>query len=298
MKRTLTYTITEQENGMLIGHFLHSRGYSSQVIIALKKIPQSILLNGKWEYVNHKMSTGDILTIHIEENEASPHITPVPLPLNIIYEDEDILVVNKPADMPIHPSMNNHDNTLANAVAHYFHSRNIPYVFRCVNRLDRDTTGLTVLAKHMLSAGILSEQVRSRTLHREYLAIVSGTSLPDSGIIDAPIARVEGSTIEREVNFASGETAITHYKIIKRDFTRNLSLISLCLETGRTHQIRVHMKHLGYPLIGDFIYNPDKTYINRQALHSYRLTFTHPVTSKSMEFIAQLPDDMNNLYHR
>lgn len=295
MKRTLTYTISAKENNMQIGHFLRSLGYSSQVIIALKKIPQSILLNGKWEYVNRKMNTGDILTIHIEENESSPHITPVPLPLNIIFEDEDILVINKPADMPIHPSMNNHDNTLANAVAYYFQSKGIPYVFRCVNRLDRDTTGLTILAKHMLSAGILSEQVRSRTLHREYQAIVSGTSLPDSGIIDAPIARATGSTIEREVNFDSGETAITHYQIIKRDFTRNLSLISLCLETGRTHQIRVHMKHLGYPLIGDFIYNPDKTYINRQALHSYRLTFSHPITGESMEFTAPLPNDMNRL---
>ena len=295
MKRTLTYTITDKESNMQIGHFLRSLGYSSQVIIALKKIPQSILLNGKWEYVNRKMNTDDILTIHIEENESSPHITPVPLPLNIVYEDEDILVINKPADMPIHPSMNNHDNTLANAVAYYFGSKGIPYVFRCVNRLDRDTTGLTVLAKHMLSAGILSEQVRARALHREYQAIVSGTSLPDSGIIDAPIARVTGSTIEREVNFDTGETAITHFKTIKRDFTRNLSLISLRLETGRTHQIRVHMKHLGYPLIGDFIYNPDKTYINRQALHSYRLTFTHPITGEAMDFTAQLPDDMNCL---
>lgn len=197
--------------------------------------------------------------------------------------------------MPIHPSMNNHDNTLANAVAYYYQSQGIPYVFRCVNRLDRDTTGLTVLAKHMLSAGILSEMVRNRNLHREYLALVSGITLPESGIINAPIARVEGSTIEREVNFEKGESAITHYKVIKRDSSRNLSLISLCLETGRTHQIRVHMKHLGYPLIGDFIYNPDKTYISRQALHSYRLTFTHPITGENMDFISPLPNDMSNI---
>ena len=295
MKRTLTYHITEKENGIPIGNFLRSIGYSTQVIIALKKIPESILLNGKWEYVNKKLSVGDILTIHLIENESSPHITPVPLPLNIVYEDEDILVVNKPADMPIHPSMNNHDNTLANAVAHYFHAQNIPYVFRCVNRLDRDTTGLTILAKHMLSAGILSEMVRKRTLHREYQAIVSGTSLPDNGTINAPIARVEGSTIERKVDFEKGEPALTHYKVLKRDFTKNLSLLSLQLETGRTHQIRVHMKHIGFPLIGDFIYNPDKTYIARQALHSCRLSFTHPITGEAMEFTAPLPEDMQFL---
>lgn len=295
MKRILTYIITEKDNNKPIGHFLRSQGYSSQVIITLKKTPESILLNGQWEYVNKKMNTGDILTINIIENESSPHITPIHLPLNIIYEDEDILVLNKPSDMPIHPSMNNHDNTLANAVEYYYQSQGIPYVFRCVNRLDRDTTGLTVLAKHMLSAGILSEMVRKRDLHREYQAIVSGTALPDSGTINAPIARVEGSTIEREVNFETGESAITHYKTIKRDPLRNLSLLSLCLETGRTHQIRVHMKHLGYPLIGDFIYNPDKTYIKRQALHSYRLSFTHPITGENMDFIAPLPDDIKNI---
>lgn len=295
MKRILTYSITEKENGMPIGNFLRSIGYSTQVIIALKKIPGSILLNDKWEYVNKKMSVGDVLTIHLIENESSPHITPIPLPLNIVYEDEDILVVNKPADMPIHPSMNNHDNTLANAVAYYFQTQNIPYVFRCVNRLDRDTTGLTILAKNMLSAGILSEMVRARTLHREYQAIVQGTDLPDSGIIDAPIARVEGSTIERKVDYEKGESALTHYKVLKRDFIMNLSLLSLQLETGRTHQIRVHMKHIGFPLIGDFIYNSDKTYIARQALHSYRLTFTHPITGDSMEFRVPLPEDMQIL---
>lgn len=292
MKRTLTYRITEKENGIPIGNFLRSICYSTQVIIALKKIPESILLNGKWEYVNKKLNAGDELTIHLIENESSPHISPIPLPLNIVYEDEDILVVNKPADMPIHPSMNNHDNTLANAVAYYFHAQNVPYVFRCVNRLDRDTTGLTILAKHMLSAGILSDMVRTRTLQREYQAIVCGTTLPDEGTIDAPIARVEGSTIERQVDFEKGESARTHYKVLKRDLTKNLSLLSLTLETGRTHQIRVHMKHIGFPLIGDFIYNPDKTYINRQALHSCRLSFSHPITGESLEFFAPLPEDM------
>lgn len=292
MERTLVYHITEQENKMPIGRYLRSMGFSAQVLIALKKIPESILLNGKWEYVNKEMTAGDVLTIHLVEKESSPHITPVPLPLNIVYEDEDLLVVNKPADMPIHPSMNNHDNTLANAVAYYFQSRNTPYVFRCVNRLDRDTTGLTILAKHMLSAGILSEMVRNRTLHREYQAIVSGTNLPDFGTIDAPIARVEGSTIERRVDFEKGEHAVTHYRVLQRDIVKNLSLLSLSLETGRTHQIRVHMKYLGYPLIGDFIYNPDKTYITRQALHSCRLSFTHPITGEAMEFHAPLPEDM------
>lgn len=295
MERTFVYPITEQENKMPIGRYLRSMGFSAQALIALKKMPGSILLNGRWEYVHKEMSAGDVLTIHLLEKESSPHIPPIPLPLDILYEDEDLLVVNKPADMPIHPSMNNHDNTLANAVAYYFQSRNIPYVFRCVNRLDRDTTGLTVLAKHMVSAGILSEMVQNRTLHREYQAIVSGTDLPDFGTIDAPIARVEGSTIERKVDFEKGEHAVTHYRVLQRDTAKNLSLLSLSLETGRTHQIRVHMKYLGYPLIGDFIYHPDKTYIARQALHSCRLSFPHPITKEAMDFHAPLPEDMRIL---
>lgn len=297
MERILTYSITEKEHKMPIGRYLRSMGFSAQVLITLKKIPESILLNGRWEYVNKEMSAGDVLTVRLIENESSPHITPVSLPLNILYEDEDLLIVNKPADMPIHPSMNNHDNTLANAAAFYFQSRNIPYVFRCVNRLDRDTTGLTILAKHMLSAGLLSEMVRSRTLHREYQAIVSGTDLPDCGTVDAPIARVESSTIERRVDFEKGEHAVTHYQVLRRDYEKKLSLLSLSLDTGRTHQIRVHMKYLGYPLIGDYIYNPDKTYIARQALHSCRLSFAHPITKERMEFKASLPEDMRILEH-
>lgn len=295
MERTFIYNITEKEHKMPIGRYLRSMGFSAQVLIALKKIPESILLNGRWEYVSKEMSAGDVLTIRLIETASSPHITPVSLPLDILYEDEDLLVINKPADMPIHPSMNHHDNTLANAAAFYFRSRNIPYVFRCVNRLDRDTTGLTILAKHMLSAGLLSEMVRNRTLHREYMAIVSGTDLPDCGTVDAPIARVEGSAIERRVDFEKGEHAVTHYQVLRRDYKKNLSLLSLSLDTGRTHQIRVHMKYLGYPLIGDFIYNPDKTYIARQALHSCRLSFAHPITKERMEFKAPLPEDMRIL---
>lgn len=296
MERILSYKIEEANNNKPIGRFLRSMGFSSQVIIALKKIPESILCNHKWEYINAILHTGDILTIHIKEESSSQNIVPIPIPISICYEDKDILVLNKPADMPIHPSQNNHDNTLANGVAHYFYSQNIPYVFRCVNRLDRDTTGLTVLAKHMLSAGILSEKVQRRELKREYLAIVSGTSLPFSGSIDAPIAREAGSTISRCIDYEKGERAVTHYQVISRDYHRNLSLLLLQLETGRTHQIRVHMKHLGYPLIGDFIYNNDTTYINRQALHSFRTTFTHPISGKYMELTAPLPWDMLSLF--
>ena len=195
--------------------------------------------------------------------------------------------------MPIHPSMNNYDNTLANAVCHYYQTQGIPYTFRCVNRLDRDTTGLTILAKHLISSAILNSEVSVRGISREYLAIVKGFT-EDEGTVNAPIGRKEGSTIERQIDELYGETAITHYKRLA--YQDGLSLLSLKLETGRTHQIRVHMKSIGHPLIGDFLYNPDFTKINRQALHSYRLRFTHPVTKKPLVFTAPLPEDMQALF--
>jgi 23S rRNA pseudouridine1911/1915/1917 synthase len=293
MTRDLEYNITAQDNGVTISDYLKKQGFSHAVIVQLKKIPESILLNGKWEYMGTRLNDGDCLFIHFEETEGSENIVATNLPLSICYEDEDILVVNKPADMPIHPSMNNYDNTLANAVCHYYQTQGIPYTFRCVNRLDRDTTGLTILAKHLISSAILNSEVSVRGISREYLAIVKGFT-EDEGTVNAPIGRKEGSTIERQIDVLHGETAITHYKRLA--YQDGLSLISLKLETGRTHQIRVHMKSIGHPLIGDFLYNPDFTKINRQALHSYRLRFTHPVTKKPLVFTAPLPEDMQALF--
>ena len=193
--------------------------------------------------------------------------------------------------MPIHPSLNNYENTLANGVADYYQQKGEAYVFRCMNRLDRDTTGLTILAKHMLSAAILSQDVANRAVHRTYLAIVEGT-LTGSGTIDAPIE--SNSLITRCIDYEHGERAVTHYRSLACH--NDLTLVSLRLETGRTHQIRVHMKHLGYPLIGDYLYHPDMTKISRQALHSSLLEFTHPITKKAMKLSAPLPCDMRKLF--
>ena len=290
MTRDLEYNITAQDNGVTISDYLKKQGFSHAVIVQLKKIPESILLNGKWEYMSTRLNDGDCLFIHFEETEGSENIVATNLPLSICYEDEDILVVNKPADMPIHPSMNNYDNTLANAVCHYYQTQGIPYTFRCVNRLDRDTTGLTILAKHLISSAILNSEVSVRGISREYLAIVKGSVKPTKGTITAPLGRKEGSIIERTVDFEKGESAVTHYKLL--DEKNRHSLVSLILETGRTHQIRIHMKYLGYPLIGDYLYNPDMALIQRQALHAWRLSFRHPITGEKMQFTAPLPEDM------
>lgn len=334
MNRILTYNISEKYNGLRIEQFLKRMGYSVQNLTEIKRMPKSVLVNGIHYYMRQQLATGDRLEVHICETECSEKIPPVDLPLDIIYEDEDIIVINKPAGMPIHPSMKNYTNSMANALAYYYQKQNKPFIFRCSNRLDRDTSGLTVVAKHLVSANILASMVARKEVQREYLAIVSGHVTPDEGTINAPLARKEGTIIERTVDFEHGETAITHYKVIQKftyrrtcpenlpadellflenQFTNELlcpenqltdgllcpetcnpySLVSLRLETGRTHQIRIHMKYLGYPLIGDYLYYPDMELIHRQALHSYRLSFRHPITGEPMEFTAPLPEDMH-----
>jgi len=255
---------------------------------------KSILLNGEWVYVTCKVNEGDVFTVHIKEEESSEKIPPVKLPFPIIYEDEDIVVVNKPADMPIHPSLNNYENTLGNAAAYYYASQNKPFVFRCINRLDRDTTGLTILAKHMVSAGILQNEMLNRNIKREYLAIVDGIIKEDEGTIDAPIGRKDGSTIERMIDYEHGEWAVTHYKVLGR--MSGASLVSLRLETGRTHQIRVHMTSIGHPLLGDFLYNPTDDRMSRQALHAWHLSFVHPITKDEMNLEAPIPEDMKKFW--
>ncbi len=292
MKRVFEYTIpTEYDNCTLLS-FLKDKHYSSSVITHLKRTENGILLNGKWAYVKDTLCTGDLLTIQLIESAVSLNIVPTNLPLNIVYEDEDLLVVNKAADTPIHPSQGNYGNTLANAVAYYYEQKGESFTYRCINRLDRDTTGLLIIAKHMYSASLLSDMVQKREIHREYLAIATGI-VPEEGVIIAPIGRVDGSTIERQVDTEHGEYACTHYQTL---LSRNdYSLVSLTLETGRTHQIRVHMKHIGHPLLGDFLYNPDYSVIHRQALHSHKLSFKHPITSEKMEFVAELPEDMKRI---
>ena len=293
MNRTLTYAITEQEACQTIEQFLRGKGYSTQCIKELKKQWGSILIDEEPQYMKHLLQAGNTLTVQIQEECSSEKIPPVELPIDIIYEDEDLLVINKPADMPIHPSLNNYENSLANALAWYFAKQDKPFVFRCINRLDRDTSGLTIVAKHMLSGGILSSMVAKRAIHREYLAIVRGHITPENGTIDAPIGRKGDSIIERQIDYAHGERAVTHYTL--KEYKNGHSLLSIHLETGRTHQIRVHMKHIGFPLIGDYLYNPDMEYMNRQALHSHRLQFTHPITGESMDFTAPLPVDMQRV---
>ena len=201
-ERILNYTITEQKTSN-IHEFLKTHGYSSSLILAIKEDPEGIHLNGEPVLARTLLTPGDRLAIRITETKFSENIVPSDLPLSIVYEDPDLLVINKPAGMPIHPSQGNYDNTLANACAWYFKEKDEPFVYRCINRLDRDTTGLLIIARHLYSASLLSAMMARREIHREYLALATGI-VPEDGIITAPIARKEGSTIERMVDFKNG----------------------------------------------------------------------------------------------
>ena len=290
MNRNIDYIIDEDSAGLRVEQFLRRKRYSGQNLSEIKRMPKSILVNGVHYYMRQELSKGDHLQVRICETKNSEKIPPTKLPLDIIYEDEDLLVLNKPAGMPIHPSLNNYTNSIANALAYYFQSQGKPFIFRCCNRLDRDTSGLTIVSKHLVSGSILSDMTKYREVHREYLAIARGSVTPSEVTIQAPLGRKEGTIIERTVDWEHGEDAVTHYKVVKE--ANGHSLVSLRLETGRTHQIRIHMKYLGYPLIGDYLYNPDMEYMTRQALHSHHMEFTHPITGEHMSFTAPLPEDM------
>ena len=276
MQRILNYIISKNTAPVTILDFLKKEGFSRHILSSMKNTPNTIILNGERGFGRSVLKPQDHLIITVPETESGENIIRTKMDLNIIYEDEDILVINKPADMPVHPSAGNYENTLANGIAWYFAEKGEDFVYRCINRLD------------------LSVQMKKRQILRTYLALVDGL-LPDSGTINAPIARMEGSVITREVNFGTGESAITHYERLAAG--KEYSLAELHLETGRTHQIRVHMKYIGHPLPGDYLYNPDYRRINRQPLHSYQLEFTHPITGKVMLFTAPLPIDFISAFY-
>lgn len=292
MERIINYIVTDEENGIKTEVFLKKRGFSRHLITKLKNTENGLTLDGKLIFTTKVLTSGDLITIRVPSDVSSENIVPKNLSFNIVYEDEDLIVVNKPSNMPIHPSQGNFENTLANAVAFYYQNKGEEFVYRSINRLDRNTTGLLILAKNPLSACFLSNMMKKREIKREYLAITQGKTHKD-GIINAPIQRVHESTIERCVDFENGAKAITHYKRIL--YKNGVSLVSIRLETGRTHQIRVHFKHIGHPLLGDFLYNPDFSKIDRQTLHSYKLSFTHPITKELMEFTCPLPEDMKKM---
>ncbi len=292
MTRKLEFVIDENFHQKTVLTFLKAQGFSSRIIKDIKYNPHGILIRNKKVTVQKTLKKGDKLTVYIREKEGESAVAR-DIPIDIIYEDRDVIVVNKPPFMATHPSQNNYDTTLANALTHHFLKNGDDCAVRSVNRLDKNTSGIILVAKNALSAGILSNDLKNNKIHREYLAVIEGCPKQKEGVIDAPIARADGSAIKRCVDFEKGEHAITHYEILKEG---EFSLARLWLETGRTHQIRVHMSHIGHAVVGDFLYGTEFLGgINRHALHSVNIKFTHPVTKEQLYFEAPIPEDMENL---
>ena len=288
MDRVLEYEIPSEYDGANITTVLKQHfKISTNLIKDLKKYKEGIQVNGEHKRVVDLVAKGDILKITIRDT-ASENIVPTDIPLDIVYEDEDVLVINKPSNMPTHPSMGNYENSLANGVMYYYKSKGEERVFRAVNRLDKDTSGLMAVAKNSYIHARLGEEIQKKELKRKYMCIVCGDVERD-GTVDAPIRRADGSVINRIVA-PDGQRAVTHYRVVKR--YGEYTLLEMELETGRTHQIRVHMAYIGHPVAGDPIYGPQKTItsLHGQCLHARVIGFHHPRTGVYMEFSSELPD--------
>jgi len=265
---------------------------SNRLITKLKQ-NNAIFLNDTVTYLDKSLTIGDTVTCSINFEEASENILPMQMDLNILYEDDYILVVDKPYNMAVHPSILHYTNSLSNGIKFYFEQIGLKRKIRPVNRLDRDTTGIVIFAKNEYIQECLSKQMQNNEFYKEYIAILEGILDGKEGSINAPISRKEGSIIERCID-ENGAKATTHYSVIKEN--NNLSMVKFVLETGRTHQIRLHSKYIGHPILGDTLYGNSSNIINRQALHCYKISFTHPVTHEKIKIISNIPKDMNRIF--
>lgn len=288
----LRWIVTKQQDGMAVREFLKEKHISKTALTDIKFKGGNIEVNGQRVTVRYVLKEGDEVCVSFPPEKRSADMLPEPIPLSIVYEDDDVVVINKPPGMSTIPSREHPRGTLANALLFHYEQQNLQTTVHVVTRLDRDTSGLVLVAKHRHVHHILSEQQKQGQVKRRYEAICHGYVTPSVGTIDAPIARKSDSIIEREVR-ADGQRAVTHYEVLQ--YKNDMTHVSIQLETGRTHQIRVHFSYIGHPLVGDDLYGGLREQIDRQALHSCELTFVHPFLEKTMTFHAPLPDDMASL---
>ena len=290
-ERRLTIQIDDSLTGLSVHHLLRYKlKLSGTLLRRIKWLEDGILLDGERVTTRAVVQKGQELSVRLSDPTSKSGIPPVELSLDIVYEDRDIIIINKAPGMPSHPGPGHWQDSLGNALmAHW--EKTDPYAdFHPVHRLDKGTSGLMVVAKHPFAQDKLRESLHTGSFRREYLAVCEGVPSPAEGIIDAPIGRAPDSIIQRQVNGLDCQSAVTHYKVLGSHSGR--SLISLQLETGRTHQIRVHMAHIGHPLTGDFLYGLERQDITRPALHSHKLSIFHPVSESEISFRSPLPSDM------
>ena len=285
----LKYTFSNLSNYSNVRQVLKNEFNISNRLITKLKQNKLIFLNDKETYLDKLLSAGDVVKCIIDFNESSDNIISTKMDLKIIYEDDYLLVLDKPFNMAVHPSILHYENSLSNGVKHYFESIGLNRKIRPINRLDRDTTGIVLFAKNEYIQECLIKQMVAKSFYKEYLAVLDGIVNNKKGTINAAITRKDGSIIERCIA-ENGAKAISHYEVI--DSKNNLSLVKFVLETGRTHQIRLHSKHIGHPIIGDTLYGKESNLISRQALHCHKISFIHPITKNKIEFVSPMPEDM------
>lgn len=289
---TLTWTVSEKDAGRLVREFLKEQDISKTALTDIKFNGGDILVNDEHVTVRYPLKRGDVLTVLFPPEVPSEGLTAESIPLDIVYEDEYILVINKPPFLSSIPSREHPTGSLSHALLHYYEKQHIASTIHLVNRLDRDTSGLLIVAKHRYVHHLFSKEQKQHNIHRTYRALVHGVLPVDNGTIDAPIGRKSESIIEREVR-SDGQHAVTHYEVLER--LDDCTYVQLKLETGRTHQIRVHLSYLGHPLLGDELYGGSRSKIERQALHSHELNFYHPILQRAFSFRAEIPEDMRRL---
>lgn len=292
--RRLTTHITQDQTRASVQTILRQElGLSAAAVRRAKALADGILLDGEPVFTNVRVKAGQVLAVAVGDQAGSDQIAPVPGPLDLVYEDEDLVIVDKAGGVPVHPSQGHYGDTLANFLMAYYVAQGLTAAFHPVNRLDRGTSGLMAVAKHAHAHEKLQEQLQNGQLRRTYLAVCEGVPVPRRGCVDAPIARAPGSVLKRQV-CPQGAEARTHYDVLRTGNGR--ALVRLSLETGRTHQIRVHLAHLGCPLTGDFLYGTELPQLpGRFALHSAAIRLHQPVTGQPLSFASPLPAALGDL---
>jgi len=296
----LTYVVVENIVDIKLRDYLKFTENLSGRFIKGSGLTGKISVNNKVAKLNLRINSNDIIEIDMKRDEHQ-NIEPEKMDLDVVYEDIDIIVINKQPGIVVHPTKGHPYGTLANGVLYYFKERDENCIVRLVSRLDRDTSGLIIIAKNQFSHMALARDMQSKdmltkTLEKSYMAVVHGNMKNKSGTIDLPIGNPDEESPRREV-WEGGQKSITHYEVI--DSFKNGDLVKLTLETGRTHQIRVHLSHIGHPIYGDSLYGIEESYyISRQALHAYKLIIPHPRTGDELILQSKLPDDIQDLVNK